>query len=59
MYMAGKEKDVTKRLGGDDDLADEFGHYFSGTMMEARRLLEPLGEESGDDDGDDSEDVDE
>ena len=41
MYLAGKEKEFTKRLGGDDEFIDKVDKYFSGTMMEARRMLEP------------------
>ena len=41
MYMAGQDKRVTKNLGGDDSFAAKVEKYLSGTMMEARRMLEP------------------
>lgn len=60
MYLAGKDKALAKQLGGDDEFMEKVGEYFAGTMMEARRLLEPEqaskdGDEYGDGD-DDSED---
>ena len=42
MYIAGNEKEFTKRLGGDDAFMDKVLKYFGGTMMEARRMLEPV-----------------
>ena len=42
MYLSGKDKQFTKRLGGDDAIMDKVTKYFGGTMMEARRMLEPL-----------------
>jgi len=54
MYMAGKDKQFAKKLGGDDDFMEKVGKYFGGTMMEARRLLEPdVG--GNEDEGDESE----
>ena len=41
MYMVGKDKQLVKKFGGDDLLMDKVSKYFAGTMMEARRLLEP------------------
>ena len=42
LYMAGKDKDFAKKLGGDDVFMDKVGKYFAGTMAEARRMLEPV-----------------
>ena len=59
MYLAGKEKEFAKRLGGDDAFMAKVEKYFGGTMMDARRLLEPP-EPTGasDDEGEDGEDDD-
>ena len=46
MYMAGRDKKFTEALGGDAAFVDKVEKYFAGTMMEARRLLEPLVEEA-------------
>ena len=45
MYLAGRDKNLVKGLGGDDEFIQKAMKYFAGTVMEARRLLEP------DDDG--------
>ena len=60
MYIAGKEKELTKRLGGDDAFMMKVENYFGGMVMDARRLLEPSERKDGsDDDGsDDDEDSD-
>ena len=51
MYMATKDKNFTKQLGGDDAFLDKVIKYFAGTVMEARRMLEPVeGDEAQDDD---------
>ena len=42
MHLAGKDKEFTNDLGGDDASIEKVGQYFGGTMMEARRLLEPV-----------------
>ena len=59
IYLAGKEKELAKRLGGDDAFMAKVEKYFGGTMMDARRLLEPSERNDGDDDdesdGDDDE----
>ena len=41
MYMAGQKKWFAQGLGGDQDFIEKVQKYFAGTMMEARRLLEP------------------
>ena len=41
MYLAGQNKDLARRLGGDDDFIAKVEKYLGGTMMEARRMLEP------------------
>ena len=50
-YMAGRDKGFARKLGGDEVLVEKVGHYFAGTMLEARRYLEPLPQEAreGDD----------
>ena len=54
MYMAGKDKEVANNFGGYDEFMEKMGKYFAGTMMEARRLMEPV-EEPNDGDEDSSE----
>ena len=42
LYMAGKDKQFTKNLGvADEDVTQQIAKYFGGTMMEARRIMEP------------------
>ena len=53
MYLAGKDKEFAKILGGDDGFMEKVGLYFGGTMMEARRLLEPVVDGSDDDEASD------
>ena len=57
MFLAGKkEKGLAKRLGCDDEFLANVGKYFgSGTMMDARRLVEP---ESSDEEGEGESDDD-
>ena len=59
MYLAGKVKDFTKRLGGDEAFKDKAQKYFSGTMMEARRMFEPVACAEPQDDDQSSEEADE
>ena len=40
-YIASKDKVFANKLGGDDDFAEEVAEYFGGTLLEARRYLEP------------------
>ena len=40
-YLASKDKVFVKRLGGDDEFVEKVTQYFAGTLMEARRYLEP------------------
>ena len=58
IYLAGKEKELAKRLGGDDAFMDKVEKYFGGTMMDARRLLEAPERKEGDDDESDDDDDD-
>ena len=56
MYLAGKEKEFAKRLGGDDAFMMKVEKYFGGMVMDARRLLEPSERKDGsDDDGSDDD----
>ena len=56
MYLAGKEKEFAKRLGGDDAFIAKVEKYFGGTMVDARRLLEPSERKgASDDDGEDDD----
>jgi hypothetical protein len=55
LYLAGKNKEFAKKLGGDDDFLDKVEKYLSGTMMEARRLLEPGEDHEGKSDDESSE----
>ncbi|CAK0804948.1 unnamed protein product, partial [Prorocentrum cordatum] len=45
MHKAGHEEGRAHQLGGDADFAERASKYFSGTMMEAKRLLMPLVDE--------------
>ena len=40
-YLASKDKVFAKQLGGDDEFVEKVAQYFAGTLMEARRYLEP------------------
>ena len=58
-YIASKDKVFANKLGGDDDFAEKVAQYFAGTLMEARRYLEPevkSDEDENEDDGESSED---
>ena len=56
-YLSGKDKQFIKRLGGDDAIMDKVTQYFGGTMMESRRMLEPLAEGDSQMDGESSEEA--
>ena len=64
MYKVGHEDGYAEQLGGDEWFVEKASEFFGGTMMEARRLLEPDVGEGGDDeivdddDGDGSSPVD-
>jgi hypothetical protein len=66
MYMAGKDTKFTKSLGVvEKDVTKQIAKYFGGTLMEARRIMEPpdksmdlQGAASSDDDSDDDADDD-
>jgi hypothetical protein len=51
MYMAGRDREFSKGLYDEPDFVDKVEKYFGGTMMEARKLMEPV----DDDDKDDSD----
>ena len=58
MYMAGQDPEFARKLGGQDDFLEKVKTYFAGTMMEVRRMLEPLADENAQDvcsDDDDEE----
>ena len=60
-YLASKDEVFANKLGGDDDFAEKVAQYFGGTLLEARRYLEPEVEaapEDEHDDGSSEEDVD-
>ena len=50
IYQAGKDKEYTQKLGGDADFIESVHKYFAGTMMEARKILEPVADDNDDDD---------
>ena len=56
-YLASKDKVFAQKLGSGDDFADKVAQYFSGTLLEARRYLEPEVKETleDEDDGESSE----
>jgi len=56
-YLASKDKVFANKLGGDDDFAEKVAQYFAGTLLEARRYLEPEAKETpeDEDDGESSE----
>ena len=50
-YMAGKDELFTKSMGVDDeDVTAQIAKHFGGTLMEARRIMEPTDPETHDDD---------
>ncbi|CAK0878358.1 unnamed protein product [Prorocentrum cordatum] len=49
LHMAGRDENFAQKLGGDDGFVEKVEKYFAGTMMEARRLLEPIADEEGGD----------
>ena len=58
MYLAGKDKEFAKKLGGDDAFMMKVQKYFGGMVMDARRLLEPSVPKVGSDDDESDDDVD-
>ncbi len=42
VHLAGNDDNFAQKLGGDADFLEKVKKYFAGTVMEARRLLEPL-----------------
>ena len=54
-YLASTDKVFANKLGGDDDFAEKVAEYFGGTLLEARRYLEPEDKETPEDDGESSE----
>ena len=58
MYMTGNNKELAEKLGGGDAaFADKVVKYFGGTLMEARRLLEPPPASADAEDGDEVSDA--
>ena len=53
-YLASKDKVFAQKLVGDDDFAEKVAQYFSGTLLEARRYLEPVEAPEDEDDGESS-----
>ena len=49
------DEGYAEQLGGDEGFVEKASKYFGGTMMEARRLLEPVAED-GDDEKEEEED---
>ena len=45
-YLASKDKEFTNKLRGDDDFAEKVAQYLGGTLLEARRYLEPAVKET-------------
>ena len=54
MYKAGHDEGYAEQLGGDEGFVEKASKYFGGTMLEARRLLEPVAED-GDDEKEEEE----
>ena len=56
-YLASQDKVFAKKLGGDDEFVEKIAQYFAGTLLEARRYLEPEIKETpeDEDDGESSE----
>ena len=55
MYLAGKDKDFGKKLSSSDEFAEKVAKYFGGTVMDARRILEPVDDEDEDEEEEDDE----
>ena len=55
MYLAGKDKDFGKKLSSSDEFAEKVAKYFGGTVMDARRILEPVDDEDEDEEDDDAD----
>ena len=53
MYKAGHDEGYAEQLGGDEGFVEKASKYFGGTMMEARRLLEPVDEDDDDEEKED------
>ena len=56
-YLASKDKVFAQKLRGDDDFAEKVAQYFSGTLLEARRYLEPEFAAAPEDEDDDESSV--
>ena len=54
-YLASQDKVYAKKFGGDDEFVEKVTQYFGGTLMEARRYLEPEGTPEDADDDESSE----
>ena len=51
-YLASQDKMFAKQLGGDDEFVEKVAQYFAGTLLEARRYLEPEVKETPEDEDD-------
>ena len=56
-YLASTDKEFAKKLGANDEFGEKVVQYFAGTLLEARRYLEPEARETleDEDDGESSE----
>ena len=59
MYKAGHEEGYAEQLGGDADFVEKASKYFSGTMLEAKRMLMPVADGDGDGEEEEEDEVDE
>ena len=59
-YLASTDKEFAKKLGANDEFGEKVAQYFAGTLMEARRYVEPEvhSDEDDEDDDESSEDGD-
>ena len=58
-YFASTDKEFAKKLGANDEFGETVVQYFAGTLMEARRYLEPeVHRDEDEDDVESSEDGD-
>ena len=48
VFGRGEDNEFAIHLGGKDGFMEKVGQYFGGTMMEARRLLEPVVDDDDD-----------
>ena len=51
-YLASQYNMFANKLGGDDEFVEKVAQYFAGTLLEARRYLEPEDKETPEDEDD-------